>query len=199
MSPIVISESTTEPITLAQAVANVRATEGSPDAAAGGSISKLITAARQACEDFLEVSLVEKTLEIAQHSFNDPCPIELPLGPVREIVSVKYLDRDGNDTTLDPTRYRISPYAPTATLMRAYGTCWPEARCDIDSIRVRYTVGYPSTDSPPQTVPEPILRAMHLYIVHWYEHRSAVDDDSLMELPLGAKHLLSPRRRGLGV
>lgn len=199
MKPIVISESTTEPITLAEAVLNLRATEGSPEAAEGGLISRLITTARQLCEQKLDMSLVEKTLEIAQRSFHCPCPIELPQGPVRSIVSVKYLDADGVDTTLDPSRYRISPYASTVVLMRAYNVDWPTARCDVDSIRVRYTAGYPSSDSPPQTVPKPILQAMHLYIAHYYGHREAVDDNTLMELPLGARHLLSDFRTGLGV
>lgn len=198
MKPLVISESTTEPIALAEAVQNVRATEGSPEALAGGSISKLIKTARQMCEEELELSLIQKTLEIAQRSFY-PCSIELPQGPVRSIVSVTYVNTSGDDTVLAADQYRISPYESPTVLRPAYDVTWPDVRCDLDSIRVRYTVGYPSEDSPQQVVPEPILQAMHLFIAHYYAHREAVDDDTLMELPLGSRRLLSTYREGLGV
>lgn len=197
MNPRVISESTAEPIELAEAVDNLRAA-GSPDAVTGGRISKLITTARKLCEEESGLSLVEKTLERAAHRF-DHCGIELPQGPVRTIVSVTYVDTSGDDTVLAADQYRFSRYASPAVLLPAYSVCWPGARCDLDSVRVRYTAGYPSSDSPPEEVPEPIRQAMHLFIAHYYARREAVGDDTLMELPLGARYLLSKYRQGLGV
>lgn len=194
MKPRVISESTTEPISVADAKLNMRVTSSAEDSRIAG----LITTARRLCEQELDLSLVEKTLEIAQRRL-DWCGIELPAGPVRSIVSVTYVNTDGDDTSLATDQYRISPYAEPTLLVPAYDVTWPDVRCDLDSVRIRYTVGYPSTDSPPQTVPEPIVQAMHLYIAHYYSKREAVGDDSMMELPLGARHLLSTYRTGLGV
>jgi uncharacterized phiE125 gp8 family phage protein len=160
-------------------------------------ITKLIKAARQACEEELEISLVAKTLEIAGNSF--AAVIDLPGGPVRSIVSVKYLDPDGVDTVLAADQYRFSDYARAPVLLLAYGVSWPSARTDVDSVRVRYTVGYPSTDSPPEEVPEPIRQAMHLFIAHWFVNREAVDENAKAELPMGVRYLLGKFRKNMGV
>lgn len=194
MKPLVITESTTEPLALAAVKLNLRVTSDAEDSR----IASLITAARRMCERELELSLVEKTLEIARRSLY-PCAIELPQGPVRSIVSVKYLDDDGADTTLAADQYRISAYDSPTMLRPVYDVTWPAVRCDIDSVRIRYTAGYPSDDSPADEVPEPICQAMHLYVAHFYANREAVADDTLAELPLGVRHLLSTYRAGLGV
>lgn len=194
MRPLVINESTTEPIALAEAKLNMRVTSSAEDSR----ISALITTARRLCEQELEMSLVEKTLEIAGHRL-DYCGIELPEGPVRSVVSVTYVNTDGDDTVLAADQYRISPYAEPTLLMPAYDVTWPDARSDLDSVRIRYIAGYPSSDSPPQTVPAPIVQAMHLYIAHYYRNREAVAEGSIGELPLGSRHLLSTYRTGLGV
>lgn len=202
MTPLLISASTTEPILVEEAGENLRAQHDGnspPTFYEGELIERLISVARQACEEYLELSLVAKTWEVAADSF---CcgDIELPYGPVRSIVSVTYVNTDGDDTVVAADQYRISPYGTVPTLRRAYNVSWPsDARTDLDSVRVRYTAGYPSADSPPQEVPELIRQAMHLYIGHYFEHREAVIDGTLMELPLGAKHLLDKMRTGLGV
>lgn len=201
MKPIVIAESATEPITLAEAAANLRADEDDnspPGYVEQDRILALIRAARVLCEEEIETSLVEKTLEVAVDSFH-PRSIELPYGPVRSVVSVTYVDSNGADALLAADQYRINWYAVPQSLVPVYGVCWPAARCDLGSVRVRYMAGYPSADSPPQVVPEPIKQAMHLYVAHYFANREAVDADRLAELPLGARHLLSAYRRGLGV
>lgn len=203
MEPVVISQSTDEPITVAEAAANLRLDpDGSPPVYPESSrIQGLITAARIACENDLEVSLVAKTLEISLESWYRPhCQaIELPYGPVRSIESVKYIDSSGNDTTLDADQYRTTIRHRMAVLIPAYGVSWPATRVDVDSIRIRYLAGYPSTDSPPETVPSTILQAMHLYIAHYFVNREAVDDNKLAPLPLGAESLLWFYRQRLGL
>lgn len=195
----VISESTDEPISLAQAIVNARAYSSAAESQAGSTLSRLITTARKLCEQELDMSLVQKTVEIAVPYFYYD-GIELPRGPVRSVVSVTYTNEDGDDTVLPADQYRINAYSVPTLLQRAFDTGWPtDVRNDLESVRIRYTAGYPSTDSPPQTVPEPILQAMHLYISHYFDNRHAVDADDLMELPLGARHLLSFYRQGLGV
>jgi uncharacterized phiE125 gp8 family phage protein len=207
MTPKVISESATEPILLAEVVLNLglQPDDGNspPGYVQGPRVLSLITTARRACEEELEMSLVAKTLEIAVPTFAD-CSlrsisgIELPWGPVRSIVSVNYVSTAGVDTVLAADQYRFSTYDTTAVLWPAYGASWPTARNDLDSVRVRYTAGYPVADSPPQTVPEPIRQAMHLLIAHWFANRDAVDVDTLAELPQGVCYLLG-KYRSLGV
>lgn len=196
----VISESTTEPILLEEAALNLRAQDDGnspPTYYEAARITKLIKAARQACEQELQLSLVEKTIEVAASALSSA--IEMPLGPVLSIVSVTYTDPDGADVVLSADQYRFNAYARTPVLLPAYGVSWPSVRGDVGSVRVRYTVGFPSADSPPVEVPEPIRQAMHLLIAHYFTHREAVDNNYLAELPLGARYLLAPYRRGMGV
>jgi uncharacterized phiE125 gp8 family phage protein len=216
MNPRVVSESATEPIDIDEAAENLKA----PDDGAGSYfeesiISRLITTARQLCEQELEMSLIAKTLELTLDSFcptgiiatarsyrtppsNGPC-IELPNGPVRSILLVNYTDSDGNEATLADDQYRLSTSSSMAVLRPAYGVSWPSTRCEADAVRVQYAAGYSAADSPPQAVPEPIRQAMHLCISHFYINREAVDLNTLMELPLGVRALLAPYRQGLGV
>lgn len=199
MNPTLISESTTEPISLDEAAENLKALDdGEGSYFEAPIISRLIKAARQLCENELEMSLIPKTLEFSRDSLCPPC-IELPNGPVRSIESVKYTDTNGVEVTLATDQYRLSTSSSMAILRPAYGVSWPSVRCEADAVRVRYTAGYAADDSPAQDVPEPIRQAMHLCISHFYANRDAVDVDSLMELPLGVRALLAPYRQGLGV
>lgn len=126
--------------------------------------------------------------------------LELPFGPVRRIVSVRYLDQNGDDQLLDPSKYRFSAYQTTPVLLPPYGGSWPSIRRDLDCVRVRYEVGYPSDDSPAQTVPEPIRIAMHLLISHWYQNREGVYLNGLTaEMPLGVRDMLMAYRDNMGV
>lgn len=197
----IITESTDEPISLDEAAENLRVVDPSgnspPVYQESARILKLIKAARQACEEELEMSLVEKTIEVTQQSFYPRC-IELPAGPVRGIESVTYVDTNGDDQVLAEDQYRLSTSGRTAILWPAYNVTWPSARCETDSVRVRYIAGYPA-DSPPEAIPEPILQAMHLMIAHYFANREAVDQDNLMELPMGTRYLLDKYRQGLGV
>jgi uncharacterized phiE125 gp8 family phage protein len=217
MMPLVISQSEVEPISVAEAAWNL-GVDGAADSPPAifppveAEIARLIKSARKQCENELEASLIRKTLEVAQrdwwctpdrhlawltHSVGQG--IELPLGPVRSVVAVNYLDPDGVDQLLAPDQYRISLYYKRTVLLPAYGASWPALRCDLDSVRVRYETGYPSDDSPPQPVPETTIQAMHLLIAHGWKNKEAVDDGKLSELPLGVRGLLFPDRRELGV
>ena len=233
--PILISQGTEEPISVADAGFNLRAADDGnspPVYYEAALIQRLIVAAREACERELEMSLVRKTYELSSDTFfarpsqvggryatmvdldpvsafygySNPVPnslngfLFLPFGPVRQIVSVRYLDPDGVDQILPSTDYRFSPYARQPVLMPKYGGTWPAIRRDVDSVRVRYDVGFPSDDSPAQTVPEPILVAMHFLIGHWYTNREAIAESTkVFELPLGVRDMLAKYRQSLGV
>lgn len=196
--PRVIQESTTEPITIEEAGFNLRADDDGnspPTYIEADLIARLIKTARTVSEQTVEQSLVVKTLELSL-----PCLTitQLPWGPVRQIVSVNYVDSDGVDQVLPSSDYKFTQVNSRTLLVPAYGVTWPTARYDFDSVQVRYLVGYPSDDSPPQQVPEPIRMAMHLLIAHFYENREATTSGRV-ELPLGVQRLLGNYRLNMGV
>ena len=103
--------------------------------------------------------------------------IVLPRPPLIELGSIVYIDSDGVEQTLATSAYETSiPSGPTAARGRihpVYGTCWPQTRCQRDSVRVTFTAGYPLDDeSDFATVPEDINQGRLLVIGEFYKQRS---------------------------
>lgn len=153
-----------EPVSLAEAKAHLRVEVSTDDALIGA----LITAAREAVEHELERSLITQIWEQVLDAF--PVAFVLPRGPVDSIVSVKYLDLDGVEQTLDPSGYVMDNTSDPAYLVPAYNAAWPETRATINAVRVRYTTGYGAAGSD---VPAAIRQWMLLQIGAMYDNRAA--------------------------
>lgn len=135
--------------------------------------------------------------------------IVLPYPPQIAVSSVKYLDPDGVDTTLSSsTGYRVFGLGVDtrcARIVPPYGGSWPAARCDIESVRVRFTCGYDASqvdddDTPlPDRLPETIVQWLLLVIGTLYAHResvtaSAAGVNAIKALPPHILEMLSPLR-----
>lgn len=96
--------------------------------------------------------------------------IYLPNGPLIRVISVEYIDQDGNHQTLDPSAYKVDTFSEPARLVPAYGTTWPGTRNEINAVIVTYDSGYgdDATD-----VPQPIKQWMMLRIGSLYENRES--------------------------
>jgi uncharacterized phiE125 gp8 family phage protein len=209
MNPTVISEDRSqEPISLEDAGHNLRADDDGnspPTFVEGTFIQLLIRSARQAVEQETGLSLIPRVLEVSSPNFfedGQECRgyIELPGGPVHNITALTYIDTSGVEQTLDPIKYRIDRRKPVARIIPAYGAMFPDHRSDFDAVKVRYTAGYPTLDSPPRYVPEALLTAMHLLIGHGWKFREAVVDGIVMELPIGVRYWIDKYRdAALGV
>jgi len=88
-------------------------------------------------EGWLGRALGEQTLEARLHAFGSD-PILLPLPPHIEIASIKYVDTDGVEQTLDPGEYELLG----AELDLAYGKTWPSVRGQREAVRIRFAAGY---------------------------------------------------------
>ena len=110
-----------------------------------------IPAAREDCEDFHGWSYVERTLEYVIDRWPSGDRIYLPRPPVQEIVSVYYLDKDGNEATFDDWLPSLDG-DPMVVLKP--GCSWPTAELyPAGAVRVRYVSGpravYPSLSKRP--------------------------------------------------
>lgn len=121
-------------------------------------------------DGWLGRSIGKQTLELRRCGF--PTWIELPFGPVRSVASVKYVDPDGIEQTLDPSAYVVHG----DIIACAHGVTWPGLRSERENIRIRYEAGYPDTvgDAPKSTVPAPIVAAIKLMIADLFENRASV-------------------------
>ena len=113
-----------------------------------------IPAAREDCEDFHGWSYVERTLEYVIDRWPSGDRIYLPRPPVQEILSVYYLDKDGNEVVFDDWLPSLDG-DPMVVLKP--GCSWPTAALyPAGAVRVRYKSGYPAKESEVQHTGEEV-------------------------------------------
>lgn len=169
----VITPPATEPITLAEAKANLRVVGTDEDA----DIERMIRAARQMAEERLNRALMPQTLAFGTDGFCGP--LRVPRPPLVEIDSLTYTDTDGAPQVLPDTAYLVDEFADPPTISAAPGTSWPATRAQAGTVVVQYQAGYADAAS----VPEPIRQWMLLAINAFYEHRSMVNEGQTYALP----------------
>lgn len=158
-------------------------------------IESLITAARQWCEEYLGRAIGVQTIELRMAQFpEDAGPIVLR-SPIIEVNSVKYLDTDGVEQTIDSDDYLVSDAEPAEIVPVS---AWPVAFGSADSVRVEYDAGYMS-GSPmlSQELPKTIRTAILMMVADMYANREAQVDKPLTANPT-VERLLSMYRLGMG-
>lgn len=138
----------TEPVTLAQAKAQCRMDFTDDDVPIG----MLITAARQAIEQFCSISLLKKTITL---TFDLQAKVEIPYGPIQSITS--FVDGDGN--VVDSSAYRI--YGKRYQTIEPVSFSMPRAV-------LTYIAGY---DGIKFLVEQNLILAMLTEIAFRYEHK----------------------------
>jgi uncharacterized phiE125 gp8 family phage protein len=229
---------TEEPITLAEVRNYLRIDVPgySGDTSQDLFIQSCMTGARRVIEENIDKSVGVQTLMVAADSFAALATcwpgytqqgIELPYGPIRSIVSIQYLDANGDDQTVDPTTYRLTETPPQRIVLKR-GAAWPAASCEPESIRITYLAGmgpaaraeyntegyaYGYADdytgsivaavvADRYTISENIVIALRLLIGHYYVNRGAVISPvrgSAPEMPLGVQWILWPARSSIGL
>lgn len=148
-------------------------------------LDRVIRAAWQYAENFQQRTLLPTTFEMRiDHGF--PCAIEIPKPPLIEVETIKYIDTDGVERTLDPAEYEVDIYSTPGVIVPAYNKCWPSVRCKRNAITVTYTAGY-------ESIPEKTQTALVMLAGHYYENREAFSSEAFTfkEVPLGIQALLS--------
>jgi len=185
----IITAPTSEPITLAEAKAQIRVTHDNEDTY----ISRLITVARQSAETITGRALAYRTMELTLDVF--PEVIVLPYPPVEEVVSIKYTDSDDIEHTLDIDDYIVHTDMPTK-IVPAYNTDFPSVELKpIGAVKVRYKAGYKADgDDPEFILPEEIKQGILLLISNYYEYREDILSRGHIPkaVPFGVNALLTP-------
>lgn len=152
-------------------------------------IESLITSAREYCEAFTRRALATQTIEAYFDRFPITGRLELPRPPLQSVISVKYKDSAGAETTMEAnTDYIVDDESNIGAIVLPYGKSRPSFEpYAVNPIRVRYVAGY--SESNP--IPKSIKRAMLLLIGHWYENREATSRNTSKEIEFAVKALLS--------
>lgn len=144
----IITEPTQEPVTLEQTKIVCRIDNTIEDTLVSG----WIRAARERAEHIMKRSIMPQTLELALDTFPADNDIELPMGKVASIESVKYINEAGAETTLSPSNYALDNYGITNWLLLADGATFPVTLPIANAVKVRYVAGYADANSVPSTI-----------------------------------------------
>lgn len=182
MPVTVITAPTSEPVTLAEAKAQIGVTTTDDD----DLITRKIRAARQHVEAMTGRTLLETTLELVLDRFPRGA-LPVPRGPLASITSVKYLDPDGVQQTLATTGYTVDTDGDRIGPV----DCWPGTASTINAVRVRYVAGLDAADD----LPEPLREAVLMMVGHLYENREAsLVGVNAQDLPFGVVDLVAGYR-----
>lgn len=126
--------------------------------------------------------------------------IRLPLPPLIEVVSVKYIDDDGDEQTFDDGSYYVSGVGDVTggRITLTADASWPDIHSQWpEPVTVQFRAGYiDASESPPTIdVPAPIVSAIKLIVGHLYRNRETVvvgDGAVAVEVPQTAEWLLAP-------
>jgi uncharacterized phiE125 gp8 family phage protein len=202
MTPKIVVEPATELLTIDECRLHLRVDPLEIDSDGVGThpdddlIMALQTAAREHCQNFLGLSLLPYTYEVALDEFpieNDGA-IELPMGPVTSIVSVTV--GTDSDALMDPEDYVLDDFSVPNRLLSA--DTWATVTASTNTIRIVYTAGYELDLSDGQTIPKTIVQAIKLLLADWYKHREDTDINDV-QIPNGVQALLRPHRIRLGM
>jgi len=185
---ITLTAPVTEPVSLIEAKLHLKLITDPSDTSAhpdDDRIEDMISAAREYCEQFCDRAFADGSYSASGCDFGMAL-----LYPVASITSVKYLDTDGAEQTLNASVYELN--ADLDGLRLKVGQVWPALYAREDAVRVVF-----ATTTP--VVPFQVKAAMLLLVGTLYENRSSDNDRQTFELPLRVQDLIHWFRRRLGV
>ncbi len=185
----VVTPPSVEPVTLVEAKLHCKVDVTTDD----DLITALIVAAREEIERRTWRALVTQTLELILSDWPGADRIELPRAPLQSITSVKYKDKDGNETTWPGANYLAGTDSVPGVLALAWNASWPSVDLyPVEPIRIRFVAGYGLAASVPTSLKQAVL----LLVAHWYEQREA-GGDTVSEkagIPFGVEALVRSYR-----
>lgn len=117
--------------------------------------------------------LGEQTVDCFFDSFDDF--LQLDIGPIISIESVKYLDSAGTEKTLSPSAYRF--LRGKSKIVPVYGGIWPTVLPVEECITVRVKAGWKRNadyEAGETELPPELFKLLCLLTNHYYEYRELV-------------------------
>lgn len=155
-----------ETVTLAEAKSHaiITITDDDPD------ITAYITLARRYAEDRTGRVFVNQTWKDYYDVFPDDGVLRLSKSPVQSpIISIKYIDVDGVERTIDASIYQVDYISEPSRIKPAYNQSWPSVRGGtLNAITVEFVAGY---GAAAVSVPDRFKMSIKLLVAHWYRMR----------------------------
>jgi len=165
----VTTEPTTEPITVAELKTFARIDGTDEDTY----LTSLITAIRQASENYLGRALISQTITLSMDWWPGES-IELPRPPLISVTSIGTLDEDDTETTYSSDNYYLDTRSEPGLIVVKSGSSLPAfVTRRHGAYKIVYVAGYGilATD-----VPQPIREAIKFWCTWIYENRVPITD-----------------------
>lgn len=162
----------------------------SDDAAEDVILAALVTAAREACEDYTRTSFYTQSWDLV---LDEPgyC-IDLPRPPLVSVTSINVTDDLGAETIVDPLSYRVDIISEPGRVFLKPGYSWPYYT-DRAGFRIRYIAGIDDTDLIPSALKQAILMLVNYLYQNRGDTRGTVTfAGQIGQLPDDVKVLLDP-------
>lgn len=186
----ITTKPTALPIGLAEMKERLRVSDDAQDATITGMIKTAV--AMIDGPDGYGVAMMSQTWTLARDHFARV--IDLPGDPVTSVSAVRYLDAAGDWQVVDAATYRLVKNQEPARLVLNTGQSWPACATGFGVVEVDYILGAADAASADPA----LVTAVALLVGSYFENREAVVvGPSVAELPLGVKHILNSRRRGV--
>lgn len=166
MSLVISTGATTEPVTVEEAIRQLRLGTDSGEEVI---VKDMITASRRHLERYLGLSLASQSWRYSMDSF--PEVIKLHKGPVTSITSLSYYDTDGTQQTLNVGTQIIKDLdSMPARVTPLSDASWPDTEIRVNAVEIVYVAGY-----TPTTIPGHIKNAILAGVTFLYDNRGDKD------------------------
>lgn len=154
-----------------------------------GQISALAAAAQAHVEQVCDIALTAQTIQLTLDGFpSGGSRLRLPRPPLLEVLTVTYIDRDGQSTALPLGGLAVAKSDRAPACLSPLSGAWPATALRPDAVTIEYRAGAAVVDAP-------LLQAQKLLVGQWYANKEAVVVGApAAELPLGVAALLTPYR-----
>jgi|APLak6261660231_1056022.scaffolds.fasta_scaffold00071_33 phage conserved hypothetical protein, phiE125 gp8 family len=177
----------TEPVSLADMREHLGITQAD-DISRDNIIAGRIISAREWAEQYTGQAFITQAWTCYAHDF----PYNVDTGhrlrlkqPLVSVTAVKYNDADGIQQILAPSGYQVDLVG--GCIVPAYGSSWPLARAQLNSVQVEYVCGYGN----PADVPESIKDAIRFIVGQWEVFQTSMEGVVRpFTIPNAAKQLL---------
>ena len=186
MALVLTSGPATEPVTVAEAKAQLRIDGNAEDTL----LASLLITSRLQIEASLGLALITQTWRQTLDGFPGCGTIELPVWPVQSIDAVRVAAADGSFSAVAAAAYEQDVASRPARIVRSAAGAWPATGKVSNGVEITFTAGFGDTAAD---VPAPIRQALSMLVAHWYEHRDPTEiGGSAPGIPAAVSGLLEP-------
>jgi len=161
-------------------------------------VERALQAAVAYAEQHAQLVLAPTCFEWRAHWWPGGAEVVLPVAPLREVASVKYLDAGGVERTVAPADYTWRRTCEGAGLRFTTDFAFPPLADAADAVRIALSAGFSlpaDEESDPELVlPPQAAMAVLMLTEHWYEYRGIVSEGTKAPLVLSADALLAQLR-----